>query len=190
MCVKRVCLFCVSIFLGACGSDESRPLSMNALYESPDTSGFAVADKVVPFEFPRDHGEHLDFQTEWWYLVGVVADKNQREFGFQFTLFRQALTPEASTDNTWRTGQVYMAHFAISDIAARDHVAFERFSRGHKRLAAVSIEPFKAFLEDWVLQSITETFSPLELRTQDSGYALELTLEATKAPVLHGAHHA
>lgn len=159
---------------------------MNALYESPDTSGFAIADKVVPFEFPRDHGEHLDFQTEWWYLVGVVADENQREFGFQFTLFRQALTPEASTNNTWRTGQVYMAHFAISDIAARDHIAFERFSRGHKRLAAVSIEPFKAFLEDWVLQSVTETFSPLELRTQDSGYALELTLEATKAPVLHG----
>ena len=186
MSVKHLCLLYLFLILSACGTEENRPLSMNALYENPDVTGFSRAEKVVPFEFPREHGEHRDFQTEWWYLVGVVADENQREFGFQFTLFRQALTSTMPSEEAWRSGQVYMAHFAISDIAARDHVAFERFSRGHERLAGVSSEPFKAFLEDWVLQSVNTTFSPLELRTQDSGYALEISLEATKPPVLHG----
>lgn len=186
MSAKTLGSLFVLMTLVACGTDERRPLSMNALYENPNSSGFAIADKVVPFEFPQDHGEHLDFQTEWWYLVGVVADEDQREFGFQFTLFRQALTPNASSIDAWRTGQIYMAHFAISDIVLRDHVAFERFSRGHEELAGVSIAPFRAFLEDWVLQSVNDIFSPLKLSAQDSGYALDLTLEATKAPVLHG----
>lgn len=186
MSVKRLWSCFALALLSACGTEELRPLSMNALYENPDVAGFAKANEVISIEFPRDHGEHLDFQTEWWYLVGVVADENQREFGFQFTLFRQALTPKGSFEEAWRSGQLYMAHFAISDIAARDHVTFERFSRGHERLAGVAIEPFRAFLEDWVLQSIDATFAPLELRTQDRGYALDLRLEATKAPILHG----
>ena len=130
-----LCFFLAT--LNACGTEERRPLSMNALYENPDATGFTKANKVISIEFPRDHGEHRDFQTEWWYLVGVVADENRREFGFQFTLFRQALTPEVSFEGAWRTGQIYMSHFAISDIAVRDHIAFERFSRGHEQLAGV-----------------------------------------------------
>ena len=118
MSVKRICLFCVSVLIGSCGTEVSRPLSMNALDDNPDMSGFAIANKVIPIEFPRDHGEHLDFQTEWWYLVGVVEDEHQREFGFQFTLFRQAMTPKTSFDNAWRTGQIYMAHFAITGTLA------------------------------------------------------------------------
>ena len=159
---------------------------MNALYENPNAAGFLRADKVVPIQFPRDHGEHLDFQTEWWYVVGIVSDEDQREFGFQFTLFRQALTPSETMVDPWRTGQIYMAHFAVSDIDLRNHVAFDRFSRGHSKLAGVSTVPFKAFLEDWVLQSVSHTFSPLQLQTQADGYALDLNLEMTKAPVLHG----
>ena len=186
MSVKRAWLLCAAMLFSACGTDERRPLTMNALYENPDISGFATANKVLPIEFPRDHAEHLDFQTEWWYLVGVVEDEHQREFGFQFTLFRQALAPKTAFDTAWRTGQIYMAHFAISDIARREHHAFERFSRGHERLAGVTISPFLARLEDWVLASADDMSSSLGLQTQDGGYALDLAFEVTKTPVLHG----
>lgn len=186
MFVKRFCSVWVSVLIGACGTEQTRPLSMSALYDDPDIAGFAIANKVLPIEFPRDHGEHLDFQTEWWYLVGVVEDEQQREFGFQFTLFRQALTPKTTCDSVWRTGQIYMAHFAISDIALQEHTAFERFARGHAHLAGVAISPFRAFIEDWVLESVNDMNSSLELRAQDSGYGLDLTFELTKDPVLHG----
>ena len=175
------CLLC------ACGStDSSRPLSLNALYENPNVEGYLKADKVIEFEFPRDHGEHRDFQTEWWYVVGVVKDTTGREFGFQFTLFRQALQPHTTAVNDWREGQIYMAHFAIADIENEEHIAFERFSRGHDRLSGVTTEPFAAFIEDWGLKSTSDAYSPLALHTSAESYALELSLEATKSPVLHG----
>lgn len=172
--------------LSACTDQPNRALSFNALYENPDDAGFKRADTVIEFEFPRDHGEHLDFQTEWWYVVGIVEDASQREFGFQFTLFRQALTPNAKFSNAWRTGQIYMAHFAIADVRRQEHVDFERFSRGHKQLAGVVAQPFKIYLEDWAMQSTSLDFSPLQLAVNESGYGIELELALTKPIVRHG----
>ena len=186
MFARSTLLLGAVVLLIGCDANQSNPITLNALYENPDNQAFKRADQVVPIEFPRDHGPHLDFQTEWWYLVGIVQDADQREFGFQYTLFRQALTPKTSFANAWRTGQTYMAHFAIADIANEDHVAFERFSRGHERLAGVAAVPFRAYLEDWSLHSHEKTFTPLELKTQANGYALDLSLTATKPPVLHG----
>ena len=40
--------------------------------------------------FPRDHGSHPDFRTEWWYITGY-AMSGEREFGFQVTFFRSRL---------------------------------------------------------------------------------------------------
>ncbi len=176
----------IMMVVSGCDREFGRPLTLNVLYDNANSAGFQTANRTISFEFPRDHGEHQDFQTEWWYVVGVVRDANAREFGFQFTLFRQAVTPTSNNANPWRNGQVYMAHFAISDIEAREHVAFERFSRGHDRLAGVTIEPFKAFLENWTLHATRTDFSPLILRTQADGYMIDLMLEASKPPVLHG----
>lgn len=172
--------------LCACGEQVHRPLTMTALYENPRIAGFARANQPAPFEFPRDHGEHRDFQTEWWYVVGVVEDAEQRTFGFQFTLFRQALTPTMPAAGAWRTGQIYMGHFAIADVDAREHVAFERFARGHDRLAGVVVEPFEAYIEDWSLRSVGASFAPLTLHATAQGFSVDLTLDATKPPIPHG----
>ena len=174
------------MLLGCGGAESGRPLTMNALYENPNVEGYLKADKVTDIEFPRDHGEHREFQTEWWYVVGIVEDAANREFGFQFTLFRQALKPYTASEHTWRDGQIYMAHFAVADVENQEHVAFERFSRGHERLAGVNTEPFAAFMEEWALKSAGKVFSPLTLQTNSEGYALDFELEATKQPVLHG----
>ena len=45
------------------------------------------------FAFPRDHAPHPDYQTEWWYFTGHLADADGREFGFQMTFFRFELAP-------------------------------------------------------------------------------------------------
>ena len=39
-------------------------------------------------QFPRDHGSHPEFRTEWWYVTGWVADAAGREYGVQVTFFR------------------------------------------------------------------------------------------------------
>ena len=38
--------------------------------------------------FPRDHGAHPEFRTEWWYITGWVDDAAGREYGVQVTFFR------------------------------------------------------------------------------------------------------
>lgn len=189
MSLKKLLLICTALaLLSACrGAQDSGPLTLTALYENPAIEGFQKADQPVTLEFPRDHGAHLDFQTEWWYVVGIVSDANDRSFGFQFTLFRQALTPNGKQASDWQSGQLFMAHFAIADIQGHEHTSFERFSRGHPQLAGVELEPFRAFLEDWSMSSSHPTdLTPLELRVKEEQFALDLTLIATKPPVPHG----
>ena len=54
----------------------------------------AVAPRM--FTFPRDHGPHPDYRTEWWYFTGNLTADDGRELGYQLTFFRSALTDSAS----------------------------------------------------------------------------------------------
>ena len=164
------------------------------LGESGDARGFETADRVVEFAFPGDHGPHPRFRSEWWYLTAVLTAAGGRTFGTQFTLFRQGLTPSAPVETppsgaaAWRTGQIYMAHVAVSDVVARRHVHAERIARGHPALADVTASPFAAYLEDWRLESLSGGFLPLKLAAATSEFDIALTLSGTKPIVLQGEH--
>ena len=77
-------------------------------------------------------------QATWKRLEG-------RPFGFQLTFFRRALTPEEADDQAsesdWRTNQIYLAHFTISDIEGNAFYPTERFSRGAAGLAGAQGYP-------------------------------------------------
>lgn len=159
--------------------------------------GFARALTPRPFVFPADHGPHEDFQTEWWYLTGNLADSTGREFGFQLTFFRFALMPPGDApaqsagepgSSKWRSTQVYMAHFAIADVAAQRFVSAERFQRDRLGMSGAKAEPFAVWLGDWAVRGAGETGAtyPLHLKAGDNGYQLELTLAPTKPVVLNG----
>ena len=160
------------------------------LLSQTDTAGFARATEPNAIQFPRDLGPHPDYQTEWWYYTGNLEGENGRLFGYQLTIFRRALTPTTphsalpTPHSDWRTNQVYLAHFTLSDIANGDFYPHERFSRGAAGLAGAQAEPYRVWLEDW---SITET-APGVVRLQADGRdaALDLTLTQTMPPVLHG----
>ena len=36
-------------------------------------------------EFPRDHFNHPEFQTEWWYYTGNLRTAERKRFGFEGT---------------------------------------------------------------------------------------------------------
>ena len=83
--------------------------------------GYTRAEQVRQFSFPRDHGAHPDYRSEWWYVTSVVQDQQGREYGVQFTIFRQALSPSPQSDNPWQTGQAYMGHLGVSDVENAAH---------------------------------------------------------------------
>lgn len=148
-----------------------------ALGEQADPA-FERALAPRDFDFPRDHGPHPTFQTEWWYFTGHLANDTGRRFGFELTFFRRALAPDApGGDSAWAARDVYMAHFALTDEARGLFVASERFERAALDLAGSRAEPWSVWVGPWSAESLGADFLPLALRaaTARAGLALELS---------------
>lgn len=192
--LKQVWLFACTLLVLNCGAQKppmQPPLSVNDFLRSKKDDGFQKALHPIAFEFPRDHGAHPRFRNEWWYITGNLRDKNNRRFGFQFTLFRNALSAEpVNSESRWATSQVYLAHVALTDAQRKRHYSDERFARGALGLAGVDHTPFQAWLEDWRLVSepIESCASCLRLRLEvdTDEFSLDLNLNNTKPVVLHG----
>jgi predicted secreted hydrolase len=86
----------------------------------------------------------------------------------------------------WDASQLYLAHVALTDVAAGRHQEDERLSRGHPRLAGVSAAPFRAWLDDWTLTAAGDGLDSLTLRVDARGFAAELELTAQTPIVLQG----
>lgn len=191
--MSRSSLAALLVALLACGACSEQPnespltggqLRLGSVLGETALDGFARADRVREFVFPEDHGPHPDFRSEWWYLTLVLADAAGRDVGVQFTLFRQALLPPAGeTGNRWQSGQIYLAHVAVSDTAAARHFSAERFARGHPELAGVEAEPFALWLEDWRLEHAGEVW---RLRAATDAVRVELELDMAVPIVLQG----
>ena len=153
-----------------------------------DDQGYARAIEPREWQFPQDYGPHPDFQTEWWYYTGNLADASGRRFGYQFTIFRRAITPvQYDSDSEWRTGQVYMAHFTVSDIANDTFYHDERYSRGGAGLAGATAEPvYRVWLEDWQVTALNEDATRTQISAANNEVTVDLTLEQIKPPALQG----
>ncbi|MEM1271894.1 MAG: lipocalin-like domain-containing protein [Bacteroidota bacterium] len=184
--------------LTACHSPEPQVSASLAVAEAMggDTTGYNRAIEVRDFVFPDDHGAHPGYKTEWWYYTGNVTSTEGRRYGYQFTLFRSALTPPTdtaglgSTDSDWTTNQLFMGHFALTDIDGDAFYAYERFSRASAGLAGAQPEPFRVWLEDWSAEAAGPVDDPAQLpmrvRAYDEGTGLDLTLTPAKPMTLQG----
>lgn len=189
--------------LGACAdrpadAPRSEPRGVASVLSagsSGSDEGFARALAPRTFAFPADHGPHPEFRTEWWYVTGNLATPEGRPFGFQWTIFRQALAPQvAARGSKWGTRDVYLGHFAVSNPSGEraGFRSFERFRRGALGLAEAAAVPFRVGLDDWTLESVGPgaTTWPARLRasagTGEEARAIDLVLGEGVPPVLEG----
>lgn len=164
--------------------------SLASLLGNAASDGYAIADKPRKFDFPADHGPHPAFRNEWWYVTGNLDSADGRRFGYELTFFRIALAPgQPAQDSSWRANQVYIAHFAVSDIANERFLTAEQFARGAAGLAGAQGEPAKVWLYDWNLRHrpAANPGGYWQLAAGTADFGIELSLEAIKAPVLQGA---
>lgn len=156
--------------------------------EDVDLSQYARATAPYPWSFPADHGPHPEFQTEWWYYTGNLADPDGRRFGYQFTVFRRAITPTAvESGSEWRTNQLYMAHMTITDAEGLRFFQDQRFSRGAAGLAGATADPrYRVWLEDWQVQALDDAALSTRVTAAAEGFAVDLQLEQIKPPALQG----
>jgi len=177
-------LLAVLLIAVSLAADETGGLRLSTLLGSGEEEGFVKALEAREFEFPRDHGPHSDYRNEWWYVTGNLDDVNGRRFGFELTIFRFALSPEAQ-ESGWRSNQVYIAHLAVTDAEDERFLVAERFSRGALGLAGARAEPFRVWIDDWHIGS-DEASGPWRLVAADEEVSIDVELSPLKAPVLNG----
>jgi len=154
------------------------------------------------FRFPADHGPHPGFRNEWWYLTGNLNGEQGQRFGFELTFFRFALSPgvagavprgaEPQPVSNWRTNEVFIAHFAVTDEKNQQFHVAQRFSRGALGLAGAQGSPFKVWVEDWSIRELQDQDEiaagtiQWELKASAQDFTLHLNLTSEKQPVLNG----
>ncbi|MGD2136742.1 MAG: lipocalin-like domain-containing protein [Gammaproteobacteria bacterium] len=170
-----------------CSGDVRKPpvqVQLDQVMGGKPAPGFARALASRTFRFPEDHGPHPEYATEWWYLSGNLETPQGRRFGYQFTLFRIALSPkEPAADSAWRTREIYLGHSAITDVAGGMHYSAERLSRAALELAGAVAEPLAVWLESWSLQGEGRPF-PIRASAEGDDFGLDLTLESGAKPVV------
>jgi predicted secreted hydrolase len=149
--------------------------------------GYAKVTRGRSLLFPLDHAAHPEFRVEWWYLTANMIDDKGRDWGMQWTLFRQALSPVADTEG-WDANQLWMAHAAIT--TPEKHLFEQRFARGGIGQAGVSETEtdgiFNAWLDDWQWRSSGASMFPSQLVFTLDTTRVEMTLESSSDWVLHG----
>ncbi|MCB1959740.1 MAG: hypothetical protein KDE68_04315 [Rhodocyclaceae bacterium] len=147
--------------------------------------GYAEVRPGRAFGFPVDHLAHPDYRIEWWYLTANLKDAAGRDWGVQWTLFRQSLSPAADLAG-WDSNQMWMAHAAVTTPAGHRHA--QRFARGGIGQAGVGIEAgrFAAWLDDWAWIGAGDLPVPGDLRFSVGEAQIDLQLAGDGAPVLQG----
>jgi predicted secreted hydrolase len=102
-----------------------------------------------PLVFPRDHGAHPDYRTEWWYLTGWL-DAPQ-PLGFQITFFRTRTGIDPANPSRFAAKQLIIAHAAIADAARGSLLKEERIARAGFGIAEASEADTDVRLDRWRL---------------------------------------
>jgi predicted secreted hydrolase len=147
-------------------------------------SVFEITRPGRVFQFPRDHGAHPRYKTEWWYYTGHLRAKDGESFGYQLTFFRAGLKkPAPKARSAWALHTVYFVHLALSDATRKTFIFREKANRGALGLAGAEEGRLKVWIDSWSAQIEGKAH---HLQAQDEGLGLDLILTPTKPAVLHG----
>jgi len=149
---------------------------------------FRLATEGYRYAFPRDHGAHEEFRTEWWYYTGQLTAKDGRPFGYQLTFFRRGMPRNQvrTLPSQWAVTQLYLAHFALSDLSkGRFHYA-EKISRAGLGKAGAARDQLHVWIDQWSAESPSAAPGTQTLHAADGDLALQITVSPEKPLVVHG----
>ena len=161
---------------------------------SADSDSFLQAREGYRYQFPRDHGSHDLFRTEWWYYTGNLRSKDGRPFGYQLTFFRRGIPPEQvqTLPSQWSITQLYLAHFAVSDLKKARFRFVEKLSRPGLGKAGAEADRLHVWIDRWRAESLEPEAAGARvgrqiLEAMDGDLAIALTVVPEKALVIHGS---
>ena len=139
------------------------------------------------YQFPRDHFEHEDFRTEWWYYTGNVTSAAGERFGFELVFFREGERQngkgEKAGPSPWSVNDLYLAHAALTDARGKRFFYNERLNRAGPGIAGASFEKQRVWNGNWWVQWSGETQT---LQAVTAEFRFHLTLKPGKPFVIEG----
>ncbi|MBL8489030.1 MAG: carotenoid 1,2-hydratase [Rhodocyclaceae bacterium] len=144
---------------------------------------FAAVVPGAPLSFPRDHGAHPDFRTEWWYVTGWLDLPDGRSVGFQVTFFRTRTGIAPGNPSRFAPHQLVFAHAALADPAVGRLRHDQRAARAGFGLAEAAEGDTRLVLDGWTLDRRGRTYA-MDILARDFRLALEA--EAAGPPLLQG----
>ena len=146
-----------------------------------------IAEPGWSYEFPRDHGMHRDFKTEWWYFTGNLFDAEGNRFGYELTFFRRGIRPPGprnSDSSRFIVDDLKFAHFALTDVAKKAFRFEQKTSRGAFGEAGFSDGKRLAWIDNWSLSS--NGADAFDVVASGGAGTIHLHLRTAKAPIIHG----
>ena len=158
------------------------------LFAADPLQEFRPAAPGYEYVFPRDHGSHDDFRTEWWYYTGHLTAKNGRPFGYQLTFFRRGIPRDQvkTLPSHWSVTQLYLAHFAVSDLAGERFHYAEHISRAGLGKAGAERDRLHTWIDQWSAESPVADPLTQKLRAATGNIGIQLTLSPDKPLTVHG----
>jgi predicted secreted hydrolase len=135
------------------------------------------------YEFPRDHFDHPDFQTEWWYTTGNLTAADGRHYGFELTFFRQGVNRDPAKKESWDIQNLYLAHLALSDLGSGKFYHAVRANRSGPGLAGIDEKQKRIWNGNWEIRWNGDEET---LKVVDEEFSLTFLLHSDKPPVIHG----
>ncbi|HEX6829852.1 MAG TPA: carotenoid 1,2-hydratase, partial [Burkholderiales bacterium] len=155
-------------------------LSALAVGGDPD---YAQVEKGRQLEFPRDHGSHPEFRTEWWYVTGWLEDAQGRPLGFQVTFFRSRPGIGGENPSRFAPRQLIVAHVALADPAKGRLAHEQRIARAGFGLAQAAEGDTDVRIDDWRFQREAGRYLA---RIPGRELSLDLVLDIIQPPLLQG----
>src|SRR5271167_638271 len=158
-------------------------LALLVLALLPAAAQYRSALPGYRYEFPRDHFNHPEFQTEWWYYTGNLTSPDGHRFGFELTFFRQAVSRDPDLKSAWDIHDLYLAHLALSDLDGGEFYHHARTNRAGPGIAGIDQTTQRIWNGNW---KITWKGSDQDLHAIDDHFSLALLMHPEKQPVVHG----
>lgn len=137
----------------------------------------------TPLAFPRDHGSHPAFRTEWWYVTGWVRDDAGHDYGVQVTFFRSRTGLAEDSRSRFAPTQILFAHAAIADPRNGSLLHDQRALREGFGIAEASQATTDVRIGDWSLVLAGDTYTT---RIAAREFTLDLAFTATQPVLLQG----
>jgi predicted secreted hydrolase len=160
------------------------PLALAGVRAGAQVRYPAVAPDTV-LQFPRDHGSHADFRTEWWYITAWVRDSDGHNLGVQITFFRNRPGVAENGTSRFAPRQLLFAHTAIADPRHGRLRHDQRAARAGLGLAEAAEATTDVHIADWSLRLAGNTY---RARIVARDFAIDLRFTEQAPLLLQGNH--